>query len=175
MTLVDLVPSPYHILHQITAALGSSLPGLSLAPMSHKSTPRTNYDVNPTTGFAPERPLPRLPDAFAMWEQHLDDAIGCIYLGTEEEDKSSVERQRAEEWREAIHSVRSAALQDEVPKLIRPLVACRQYCRVTASSSAKGALRACLACTSLRPLPSSFHRTQSTDHHHSPAYRFASR
>jgi len=78
---IDLLPTPLDLVEQLVSALSSSA-----------------FDVNirTNTGFYPMAPLPRLPDAFAVWENALSTAKRELVLGEDIPDNDRTQRATGE-------------------------------------------------------------------------------
>ncbi|KAI0032816.1 Indoleamine 2,3-dioxygenase [Vararia minispora EC-137] len=74
--------------------------------------PMDQYDIDPTTGFFPPRPLPRLTGRFGVWECALDEAVEKLSLGEDTRAEAKAKRMSGETWRAQIRSMPLLDTQD---------------------------------------------------------------
>ncbi|TFK54655.1 Indoleamine 2,3-dioxygenase [Heliocybe sulcata] len=60
------------------------------------------FDVSDITGFLPEQPLRRLPQAYDIWEAALVEAQSVLRLGADNSNVALAKRQEGVHWRGAI-------------------------------------------------------------------------
>lgn len=105
MPAIDLLPSPFHILNDVSWILQS----LHISRwVSHEVHPvPADFDVNlhTNTGFLPPQPLPKLQKPFDVWEDALSEAQKVLKLGEDLLGGHSRERAEGELWRQRIRSV----------------------------------------------------------------------
>ncbi|KAH7911407.1 Indoleamine 2,3-dioxygenase [Hygrophoropsis aurantiaca] len=103
---IDLLPSPLHVLDHAFSVLNSFQ--LSRRPTPAVRPTPVHFDINiglnNDTGFFPERPLPRLPEAYAIWEDALARAQEVLVLGDDLTDDDTERRASGELWRAQIRS-----------------------------------------------------------------------
>ncbi|GJJ12349.1 hypothetical protein Clacol_006590 [Clathrus columnatus] len=59
-----------------------------------------DFDIDPTTGFMPNKPLPnRLPKLFKPWEEALASAPFLLSLGDDNDDEALAKRESSRLWR----------------------------------------------------------------------------
>jgi len=102
---IDLLPSPFYLIQNVVSVLNS-------AQLSRKEAPRpqpipADFDVNiqTYTGFLPDRPIPRLPEAFSSWEDALTRAQQVLVLGANITEEDVQTRADGELWRSQIRAV----------------------------------------------------------------------
>ena len=66
---------------------------------------QVDFDVDQKTGFFPSKPLPRLPEQFAVWEHAMSSAQGNLSLGDDESPAALAKRSYGERWRATVRSV----------------------------------------------------------------------
>ncbi|KAN0077122.1 Indoleamine 2,3-dioxygenase [Tylopilus felleus] len=105
MPAIDLLPSPFHILNDVSWILQS----LHISRwVSHEVHPvPADFDVNlhTNTGFLPPQPLPKLQKPFDVWEDALSEAQKVLKLGEDLLGGHSRERAEGELWRQRIRSL----------------------------------------------------------------------
>jgi len=110
MDTVNLLPSQPHLftlffrlaLSLLTSLVNANYRRPILGRRSH-----IEFDINTETGFFPPRPLPRLRDAFSIWEQALADANDSLALGSDVRQEATSKRHLGEVWRRKIRTVSS--------------------------------------------------------------------
>ncbi|KIK66532.1 hypothetical protein GYMLUDRAFT_157717 [Collybiopsis luxurians FD-317 M1] len=65
----------------------------NISPFQHE------FDIDPTTGFVPPEPLPRLSREFQLWEDGLIEAPEVLKLGDDVSEDALVLRVEGEAWR----------------------------------------------------------------------------
>src|SRR5258708_5400592 len=109
LAVSSLPPNPY-----VLNSINLSPFCLQLKPyFSESQTLRlADYDISPTTGFAPSTPLcARLPTPFDAWEPALDlvncgtDSVLC--LGEDTSSEAQAKRDSSQQWQQSIRAVRT--------------------------------------------------------------------
>ena len=104
MDMMHLIPSPEQILEQAICLASSVLAGRRRRIID-MTRPQRDFDIDPTTGFLPGKPLPHLTGEYSLWEQALLDGLETVKLGEDTSDEAIASRDAAEKWRAAIVSV----------------------------------------------------------------------
>jgi indoleamine 2,3-dioxygenase len=104
MDMMQLIPSPEQILEQAICLASSVLAGRRRRIID-MTRPQRDFDIDPTTGFLPSKPLPHLTGEYSLWEQALSDGLETVKLGEDTSDEAIASRDAAEKWRAAIVSV----------------------------------------------------------------------
>ncbi|KAF9062635.1 hypothetical protein BDP27DRAFT_1481825 [Rhodocollybia butyracea] len=73
--------------------------------------PQTDFDIDPTTGFLPPEPLPRLSGRYKIWENALAEASGVLKLGDDVSEEALALRSEGESWRAHMRSIRFLDIQ----------------------------------------------------------------
>ncbi|KAF9052831.1 Indoleamine 2,3-dioxygenase [Panaeolus papilionaceus] len=81
----------------------SYLPFSQCKPLSDRPS-LASFDVHLSTGFFPQRPLPRLTNEFSRWERALANASSNLSLGEDESEEALTKRPFGEAWRTEIVS-----------------------------------------------------------------------
>ncbi|KAF9227716.1 Indoleamine 2,3-dioxygenase [Gyrodon lividus] len=111
MYLIDLLPSPFHLLNDV----------LRVSLDAHP-TP-ADFDVNllTNTGFFPPKPLSKLQEPFDVWEHALSQAQDVLQLGEDLVGGASEKHTQGELWRQRIRSLPVLTTEDlhHDPQLLR--------------------------------------------------------
>lgn len=91
---IDLL-SPSHLFTNVISVLNSvQLLSRKEAPGAQPTPADFEVNLQTNTGFLPEKPIPRLPEAYSAWEDALTRAQEVLILGeniTEDNIKSRVD------------------------------------------------------------------------------------
>lgn len=102
---IDLLPSPFYLFENVFSVLNSVQLSRKEAP-GPRPTP-ADFDVNiqTNTGFLPDRPIPRLPEEYSLWEKALTRAQEVLVLGANITEEDTQIRADGELWRSQIRAV----------------------------------------------------------------------
>lgn len=107
---IDLL-SPSHLFTNVISVLNSvQLLSRKEAPGAQPTPADFEVNLQTNTGFLPEKPIPRLPEAYSAWEDALTRAQEVLILGeniTEDNIKSRVD---GELWRSQMREVSKSVM-----------------------------------------------------------------
>jgi len=102
---VDLLPSPFHLFESVLSVLKSVQLSRKAAPGPQPTLADFDVNIQTNTGFLPERPLPRLPEAYSSWEDALTRAPEALVLGENIMEEDTQIRADGELWRSQVRGV----------------------------------------------------------------------
>ncbi|KAE9398152.1 Indoleamine 2,3-dioxygenase [Gymnopus androsaceus JB14] len=102
MDITQFLLCPSQIQYALRSTLNYFLASTRRANEGHR--PQTDFDIDPTTGFVPPEPLPRLPSDYKIWEDALSEAPDVLRLGDDMSDEAKELSSDGEAWRDRIRS-----------------------------------------------------------------------
>lgn len=96
---IDLL-SPSHLFTNVLSVLNSvQLLSRKEAPGAQPTPADFEVNLQSNTGFLPEKPIPRLPEAYSAWENALTRAQQVLVLGENLTVQDTESRADGELWR----------------------------------------------------------------------------
>ncbi|KAI6045606.1 Indoleamine 2,3-dioxygenase [Pisolithus marmoratus] len=105
MYLIDLLPSPIHLVSDALWLLRSFQATRRASPEVQPSPSDFDVNIRTNTGFLPASPLPNLQGPYDIWETALAEAPGVLKLGETLISAPAEERTAGEAWRQRIRSM----------------------------------------------------------------------
>jgi indoleamine 2,3-dioxygenase len=102
---IDLL-SPSHLFSNVLSVLNSvQLLSRKEAPGAQPTPADFEVNLQTNTGFLPEKPIPRLPEAYSAWENALTRAQEVLVLGENLTEQDTESRADGELWRSQMRGV----------------------------------------------------------------------
>ncbi|KAG2077876.1 Indoleamine 2,3-dioxygenase [Suillus decipiens] len=102
---IDLL-SPSHLFSNVLSVLNSvQLLNRREAPGAQPTPADFEVNLQTNTGFLPEKPIPRLPEAYSAWENALKRAQEVLVLGENITEEDTDSRADGELWRSDIRGL----------------------------------------------------------------------
>ncbi|KAG1756343.1 Indoleamine 2,3-dioxygenase [Suillus paluster] len=109
---IDLLQSPFYLFNNVVSVLNSALLSRKVAPGAQPTLADFDVNIQTNTGFLPERPLPRLPEAYSSWENALTRAQEVLILGENIMEEDTQSRADGELWRLRIRELPVISIND---------------------------------------------------------------